>query len=528
MLEASIQIATAVIGPQSGGRGYRVLARGGAVEISPSADGRITEFALALAGWADEREPSAAALIPLDEDGGGWMLLRAAYLGAMPTGTVAFANCLILDSRCMHAIGGHAENLLPFIPLPDGSRDFAEEPTIVSLAPSPPAPRHDWTGLGLEWRDRIVVVPAAADVEPTLRSILGDITPIGPDSRILGWSTTALLPSAGGFSAPRAFQLIVVNAAQGRPQGLPHLVATATQGRFEGERVELSPPALAWERFRSLGAGDAALERSLRSLRWSPAYFDLAPAELLRGLAATVIGTVDGASQMRLIGSMTESRHDSLDSDFAYAARATFASLLDSTGLKPQHSAYYVKALVEGSDSLIEAMAPVGPLLIRAGSAQWLQGRTFEAMLRLRYAETIADLEDDPAPFLDGFSDQDFARLLYYLEAHVRETPALSALLEAVLTVLADSLAQGDKPAWADAFGLGLGMLLDSPTALPLRRLASHNIVACATRFAPERRTKLAARALRLAPAERPLEAAELVRTLRGGLEWVRLAGASQ
>jgi hypothetical protein len=67
MATAPNRIATLVIGPQAGGRGYRVLARSAGPAIAGSAEGRLSELALVLAGWADEREAPGVALVPLGD-----------------------------------------------------------------------------------------------------------------------------------------------------------------------------------------------------------------------------------------------------------------------------------------------------------------------------------------------------------------------------------------------------------------------------------------------------------------------------
>ena len=210
MASATDRIATVVIGPQAGGRGYRVLARSDGPAIAGTAEGRLSELALVLAGWADEREAPAAALVPLGDATAPALLMRIAYLGTAPLGTIAYAHGLILDEPAFALCAGRPESLLPLIPPPDGSRQFAESPLQVGALPPPRPPRRDWNGLGLEWRDRLVLVDDAEQEEPTLCSILRSIGPAGPGARVRGWATTALLPSSGSFSPARELQLLVV------------------------------------------------------------------------------------------------------------------------------------------------------------------------------------------------------------------------------------------------------------------------------------------------------------------------------
>jgi hypothetical protein len=190
-------------------------------------------LALVLAGWADEREAPAVALIPLGDATTPALLMRFAYLGTAPLGTIAYAHGLILDEAAFALCAGRPESLLPLIPAPDGSRHFAESPLHVQDLPQPRPPRRDWAGLGLEWRDRLVLVDDAEQEEPTLCSILRSIGPAGPGRAGARLGDHRLLPSSGSFSPARELQLLVVEAGRRRPSGLHHLPAHATPGGFE-------------------------------------------------------------------------------------------------------------------------------------------------------------------------------------------------------------------------------------------------------------------------------------------------------
>jgi hypothetical protein len=513
------------MGPQAGGRGYRVLARSDGAAISAAAEARLSELALVLAGWADQRESGAAALIPLTDATTPAVLMRLAYLGTAPLGTIAFAHGLILDSAAFAACAGRPDGLLHLVPPPDGSRSFAEAPLLVNQAP-PPAQRHDWAGLGLEWRDRLVLVPAQAEAEAALRSVLGSLGPAGPGARVRGWATSALLPSSGSFSPARELQLIVIGEDQRQSDGLPHLPARATPGGFEGEHVDLPPAARAWERLKSLAAVDADLAEAIEPLRWSPASFDLPPAEMLRPACDTVIRRVaGGAAQMRLVIELARPRGDDLDTPFAGVARGLFEQLLGRAPMEPQHAAYYLKAYADGPADAAAAIGPAGPLLLKPGSGRWLRGRTFARLLDLGYAEALANRSGEAPELLNGLGAGELAALLDRImlspDGRLRQPPVVSAVLRQLADQAKDGAAASD---WGGVFAAALGWRLSAPPAPDERQLGTRSVVHLSHAVARPLMAPLAARTLRLRKGGAARETLDMI---GGALEWVRLEGAS-
>lgn len=526
MASAPAAIATLVMGPQAGGRGYRVLARSDGPAISGAAEARLSELALVLAGWADEQEEEAVALVPLTDATAPALLLRIAYLGAASLGTIAFAHGLILDESAFAACAGRPDALLHLIPKPDGSRTFAERPLTATDAPRP-AQRHDWSGLGLEWRDRLVLVPNHAETEPALRSVLASLGPAGPGARVRGWATTALLPSSGTFSTARELQLLVLGEEQRRPGGLPHLPARAVPGGFEGEHVDLPPAARAWERLKSLGAVDADLAEAVGPLRWSPAGFDLAPAEMLRPAAdAALRRLAGGAAQMRFVTELARPRGGDLDAPFGAVARGLFTQLVDREQLEPQHAAFYIKALADGPPESAAAIGPVGPLLLKSGSGRWLRGRTFARLLDLGFAEAVAARAPESPALLTGLGPAELAALLD--RVMLSPDPALRApaLVSAILRLLADADANAPEPEWAGVYAAALRWRFGESPGPDERRLGARSVVRVTHRLARPLMPKLAARALHLRRSNDG-SARERLDMVGGALEWVRLEGAA-
>lgn len=519
---AAAPLATLVMGPQAGGRGYRVLARSDGPAIAGSAEARLSELALVLAGWADQRESGAVALIPLTDATTPALLLRMAYLGTAPLGTIAYAHGLILDEAAFAACAGRPDGLLHLIPPPDGSRDFAAAP--LQVAQAPPPQRHDWTGLGLQWRDRLVLVPGQAETESALRSVLGSLGPAGPGARVRGWATSALLPSSGGFSPARELQLIVIGEDQRRLDGLHHLPARATPAGFEGERVDLPPAARAWERLKSLAAVDPDIAEALEPLRWSPGSFDLPPTEMLRPACDTLIRRLaGGAAQMRLVTELARPRGDDLDPAFAEVARDLFQQLLGRDDLEPQHAAFYLKAYADGPPEAAAAIGPVAPLLPKAGSGRWLRGRTFARLLDLGYAEALAERSEEASDILKGLGAAELAMLLDRVMLSDDQRLRRPALVSAILLQLADQ-ADGAEPGWSPIFAAALRWRLAAPPAPDERQLGSRSVVQVTHGVARPLLAPLAVRTLRLREQASPRETLDMI---GGALAWVRLEGAS-
>jgi hypothetical protein len=395
--------------------------------------------------------------------------------------------------------------------------------------PPPRPPRRDWNGLGLEWRDRLVLVDDAEQEEPTLCSILRSIGPAGPGARVRGWATTALLPSSGSFSPARELQLLVVEAGRRRPASLHHLPAHATASGFEGERVaDLPPAAQAWERLKSLGGADVDLSEAVGPLRWSPANLNAPPAEVIGPAAADALRRMSGgAAQMRFVLELARPRGDGLDRDFADAARALFAQLVNRPNLEPQHAAFYIKALADGPREASDALAPVGPLLLKPGSARWLRGRSFERLMQLGYPQALAARPDDAPGLLAGMGGDELAALLDQVMLSPDEALRPPALVSAALRELAERSAQG-APAegWGSVFSAALTWRLGAAPAPDERRLGARSVVRATHAHARPLMPLLARRTLRLR-GDQDAAPAQRLDMLAGALEWVRLEGAA-
>jgi hypothetical protein len=522
MAESPPNIGRLVSGPQSGGRGYRVLERSAGTDLSPDAEGRLNALPQALAHWADTADGPAVALIPLSDRHAPALLMRMAYFGAGTRGSVAYANGLLIDEAALRWTDGHPERLLTFLPMPESGTDFATAPLRLSRIDDQPPPRRDWSGFALEWLDRLLLVTGEAEVEPTLRSILAEF-PLTPASRVRGWATTGLLAPAGGFSPARDLQLLVVERSRPRADGLHYLSAPGTpEGPkgYAGEALALTPAALAWEKFKTICARDSELAPALSEMRWNQQDWNAKPVDVLSRAAATVARRLDGAAQMRLIVAMATPRGEADDGDFAAAARALLAAILAAPGLSAQHAAFYVKALAEAPAAATSALPNLEPLLVQEGTGSWLRGRVFERLLELGYARALTSPSVDPERALTGLTEEGLAALL--------DRPMPPVLISTLLCKLSQSGDSDGQPTWRDAFARGLAARIAAPPGPDERALANWRTVRAVHRQAPPLMAAFSSRLLRPALAGERARAGqiglgEFRAVLGGALECVKL-----
>lgn len=248
-----------VLGPPAANAPWQLLTASPAPALTPAQRTRLDEIMASLAHWAESGDAPIIALFPLGSAPAPAVLLRAAAGGAIGPDALAQANAVIVPGEVLATLDGHAERLLPLLPAPDGSRNFGRNPLPVP-AQLPPLPlRSGWDDIGVAWRNRVVIVPEAADVLPTLVTVLAGAGPPEQRGRITGWATTAILEPAGGFAPWDDCQLLVLGPGRSLPHGIPYLPA-----RFNilnAPEPAVAPPAAwrAWAAFRMAAPGAALL-----------------------------------------------------------------------------------------------------------------------------------------------------------------------------------------------------------------------------------------------------------------------------
>ena len=266
--EQLLTFPTFVIGPESQGRGYRLL--------KGRADGlRTSDLAMILMEWARLREAAIVGRVPVK---GGTAIFRAQYLERASLGDVAHLNGIVIDTAQLACLGHRPELLLQFIPVPDGTTSFAEQALRVLAVPRAPA-LSDWPGLGLAWRDRLILVSAAVDREKVLLEALASIEPSEQRERIKGWVTTTRLESRGELNLLDQSQLIVADV-QGMAR-LPHLPYHLQQSDHNtGETVGAPQSWQAWTAYQSILSSEPAFARAQDAEHWEPSFSSL-PADQL-------------------------------------------------------------------------------------------------------------------------------------------------------------------------------------------------------------------------------------------------------
>lgn len=249
-------LPTLVLGPREAGAAWDVLQASANLALEDAQQLRLRELLVAIDHWAQLGEAPMMALLPLGN--GADLLVKAAWGSAISPTALPMAHAMLLPPGMARAslLG---TRLLPLLPAPDGSRQFGRQPIPVPpVLPDAPL-RPGWPDIGLAWRNRVVIVPEAADVVPALATVLATSGPPEQAGRITGWATTAMLPAVGDFDPWEACQLLVLGPGRPQPYGHPYLPA-----RFNilGEPEPAVPPPAAWRAwtaFRDAAGAQAML-----------------------------------------------------------------------------------------------------------------------------------------------------------------------------------------------------------------------------------------------------------------------------
>jgi hypothetical protein len=479
-----IRLSTLLMGPQAGGRGYRVLASCDLPKLDPAAAAILNALPLVLAGWADTGEAQFAARIPLGEAAFPAMLLRARLVGQAVGGSIAYAQGVIATQADAAVLKGAVEAILPAIPMPDGSTDFAAQLLDVEPGASMNAFAHPWAGLGLAWRDRLLLVPDAVEAEPLALSAIAALEPTEQRSRIRGWATTGALRASGPFTPMRAFQLIAIGPGQARP-GSHYLPATVTPAGFNGDQVSAPPTWQTWQRIQALGDGEASLGPAVARLGWSPQSAELTPHVLAKMAARAIHGAIsdDNAAVWRLILRMTGKGQDPA---LVEAARELLCALIDT---EPLPRAIALTGLWQRLPG--EARSLLGPLdarLVSRTDIADLSGEWMDRALDLGAARALANTGVHAEVIVDGADATWLGHILGNLIEEPDWTANDAALVSRILLRL-DALGVLVQEPEAAYFAVGIGRCLDwtdvpAVTAVLLRATITDAMLARASNLA--------------------------------------------
>lgn len=317
MTAATIPLVPIVIGPEGRGRGYAVLASGGAVAPGSWS----VDLPMLLLEWAKlgAEEPFAACL-PLDGD--AVVVCRGRYFRQLEIGPVAYLHAVHLDAAQLEAIGWQTEAVLEAIPVP-AAEDTAFAQMELSVTTDPQTQRGA-DPLGATWADSYVAADLRYALDDLLIWGLRGIAPAHLRRRVLGWSTSAALPPRGSLNPRRQCQLFV---ARGQPPGDYADLRQAQagpDGKVVGERIKDPPAYLAWEAFHRLGSLDGALAGT----GWRADYSSDTATEMTARLARIAASHLSASAMLALLRELLASE----DADQNAAARQVLPRYLELAG----------------------------------------------------------------------------------------------------------------------------------------------------------------------------------------------------
>lgn len=269
-----MQFASFRIGPERGGRGYRLLAATG-LASDTAWTGNVP---LVLLEWAKLRSPSPfVGRFPVT---GGAVILRGRYAEEGTDGPIAFANGVFVPDAALDLVVRNEAALVKQITT---GEDFGQSPVVVDDAAFAEPMIVDWPGLGLAWRDRQITLASDFDPEDVALKALASVVPLAQRRRITGWSTTSRLETRGDFAPIRGCKLLATGPSE--PRGHQRFVpySISADNSASGEPVSEPDAYRLWSGL--LAAGRTAVpERTHAALdvAWCPAMADWA-AEPLAG-----------------------------------------------------------------------------------------------------------------------------------------------------------------------------------------------------------------------------------------------------
>ena len=257
------------IGPELGGRGYKVLAAAG-LSGHP---GWIGNLPLVLLEWAKLRSADPfAGRFPV---AGGAVVLRAHYVEEGSNGPVAYANGVFVLDTQLSSVTANEAALLSRI---TDAEDFGYDPVTVPDEEFAEPTVTPWQGLGLAWQDRHIQVDPSLSREEVALTALASVTPIVQRQRITGWSTTGLLEARGDFSTIRGCNLLATFPSEPLNHNRFKPYAIDAESKVSGEQIEEPETYRLWENVRAK-ADDCLSEGSRAALAagWNPAMAEWMP-----------------------------------------------------------------------------------------------------------------------------------------------------------------------------------------------------------------------------------------------------------
>jgi hypothetical protein len=207
--------------------------------------------------------------------------------------------------------------VLPAIPEPDGTPDFAARAVDIAIPPDTAVTRK--APLGLAWRDRFIEAADGIDCEAQLLEALESIDPPEQRARVTGWTTSARFVPRGALDILHQSQLIV---ARGPPPpelaDMPAMKLSIDHTAWD--RIEPPSSWKAWRRFHGEIERDPAFAPALPRLRWHPAFADRPAEQIAREALRMTTQALAPAVMTRLLSQLILA-----DSELSAAAQSIAA-----------------------------------------------------------------------------------------------------------------------------------------------------------------------------------------------------------
>lgn len=325
-----MQIPTFVIGPgDPEGRNFRFLAESVNLALLPPRQ-QVTAFdlPLALAAWASQGERECVACIPLSDEPGPVVVLRAEMFGHTGIGRLVYANAVLVDEIVLAALGGAPEKLLPLIPRPDQGKEFGMALLNVDQTTLPDFPAGDWAnpdlGLGLAWQPRFIGVADVSIREPVLCAALASIDPSSQRQAVRGWTTSGCWLDRNSFDPAHLFWLVVGDPEDHVRQS--RLTWQLTPDASAQPKALTPPSYIVWqslhtalEPWRKLTVNEAWAD-------WIPAFQPLSPRQVVALILSQATATFGQREMVAMLAKLALST----DQLFVTQALACFWQMVEA------------------------------------------------------------------------------------------------------------------------------------------------------------------------------------------------------
>lgn len=406
-----------IFGPKAQGRSYDLLFRTDERWLTVKARSVVSDFVLALSGWARPGRSTFYACLPLDEDTGSALLVRAANGQASELGSVAMAYGFVLSRDVLAAIDNAPWRLAPYLPAPT-KRSWAEPLAIEPFTPSdfrPEGPSTERLGRYLAHRPLAVTIAQDVNAQAVAATVLEGYHRRSPEGPPIYWCTTGSMPRSGWLDPEKIFRLFV--HASGDDAAVQSYRQIGVTQIRQGAALPPSPPlgtfesgwdilfdAQAWyERRKAPRLRDTAIDSALARAARRPQLAE-PPAEAVLGAIRRVVEELRALNRdgfevaLEVIARLAYATRSIGDEAMRLemcrgVSRAFFELLPEDKGEAARAIGEYVERIEPHLMDVYPAALPVA--VITKGLLGHLEGEHFESLAQrgivTQFARQVAD-----------------------------------------------------------------------------------------------------------------------------------------